>query len=84
MNTHQSTAFTMRTVKTVLVTIALVILVVTVMQNTQVVSLHFLIWDFSISQILLLPLVALMGFVVGLITCSLIARRGGRVGGQPR
>ena len=58
------------------ITLALVIIVIAVIQNRQVVTLQFLIWDFSISQILLLPLAALIGFVVGLISYSLIARRG--------
>nr|MBU1327624.1 LapA family protein [Candidatus Omnitrophota bacterium] len=36
------------------------------LQNTQVVSLRFLFWQLSMSQIILLPIVILIGFVIGI------------------
>jgi uncharacterized integral membrane protein len=64
-----------RTAKTVGITIAVIVLAIAVIQNTQVVTLRFLIWDFPISQILLIPLAALIGFAIGLIAYSFIAGR---------
>ena len=39
---------------------------IVLLQNTQVVSLRFLFWQLSMSQIILLPLVILIGFVIGI------------------
>lgn len=36
-----------------------------VMQNTQVVSLRLLFWQVSMSRIILLPLLVLIGIVIG-------------------
>ncbi|MBU1083766.1 MAG: LapA family protein [Candidatus Omnitrophica bacterium] len=38
---------------------------IVLVQNTQVVSLRFLFWELSMSRIILLPLVTLVGFVIG-------------------
>lgn len=38
---------------------------VIVLQNTQVVSVHFLFWKLSMSGILFLPLLALFAFAIG-------------------
>jgi len=35
------------------------------LQNTQVVSLRLLFWKISMSQIILFPLVILIGFIIG-------------------
>lgn len=42
-----------------------VLLLVVLLQNTQVVSVRFLFWKLSMSRIILLPLVMLIGFTIG-------------------
>lgn len=41
------------------------LLLIFLLQNTQVVSVQFLFWKLSMSRIILLPLVMILGFVVG-------------------
>lgn len=38
---------------------------VIVIQNTQVVSVRFFFWEWQMSRVLFIPLVALSGFVAG-------------------
>ena len=38
---------------------------VVLLQNTQVVSVRFLFWKLSMSRIILLPLIMLLGSVIG-------------------
>ncbi|MFH1458726.1 MAG: LapA family protein [Candidatus Omnitrophota bacterium] len=42
-----------------------ILLFVVLLQNTQVVSVRFLFWKVSMSRIILLPLVTLIGFIIG-------------------
>lgn len=42
-----------------------ILLLVVLLQNTQVVSVRFLFWKLSMSRIILLPLVMLIGFTIG-------------------
>jgi len=37
------------------------------LQNTHVVMLHFLFWEFGMSQIILIPLILAGGFGVGFL-----------------
>lgn len=64
-----------RTAKQIFIGIIVLLVLVVTLQNTDVVTFHFLFWEASISQVLLIPLVLLVGFVVGMLTYSLIARR---------
>lgn len=66
---------TSRAVKQILIVVAILLALIIVLQNTQVVTFRFLFWSFSMSQILLIPLAMLIGFVIGLLTYSLIARK---------
>jgi uncharacterized integral membrane protein len=54
----------MKTKNIVLVILGILLLVV-LLQNTQVVSVRFLFWKLSMSRIILLPLVMLIGFIIG-------------------
>ncbi len=65
----------MRTVKQVIIAVVILLLIVVLLQNTAVVTFRFLFWQVAISQILLIPLMLLIGFVVGMLTYSLIARK---------
>ncbi len=64
-----------RTAKQVVIAVIALLLLIVLFQNTAVVTFSFLFWEFSISQILLIPLMLLVGFVVGMLTYSLIARK---------
>ncbi|MCF7908598.1 MAG: LapA family protein [Candidatus Omnitrophica bacterium] len=41
------------------------LLLIILLQNTQVVTLRFLFWKLSMSRIILLPLVIVIGFSLG-------------------
>jgi len=42
-----------------------VLFLILLLQNTHVVMLHFLFWEFGMSQIILIPLILLLGFGAG-------------------
>ena len=41
------------------------LLLIVLLQNAQVVSMNFLFWKLSMSRIILLPLMILLGFIIG-------------------
>jgi uncharacterized integral membrane protein len=51
--------------KTIVLLIFAVLLLIILLQNTQVVSLQLLFWNISMSRIIFLPLVLIIGFVIG-------------------
>jgi len=42
-----------------------VLFLILLLQNTHVVMLHFLFWEFGMSQIILIPLIMAVGFGIG-------------------
>lgn len=44
-----------------------VLFIIFLVQNTQVVTLHLYFWEISMSQIILISLVLVLGFIVGYI-----------------
>ena len=52
--------------KTITILILGVLLLIILLQNTQVTSMKFLFWKLSMSRIILLPLIMLIGFIIGL------------------
>lgn len=46
------------------------LLLIVLLQNTQVVSVRFLFWKLSMSRIILLPLIMLIGFIIGFFVCK--------------
>jgi len=42
-----------------------VLFLILLLQNTHVVMLHFLFWEFGMSQIILIPIILLLGFGAG-------------------
>ncbi len=54
----------MRAINKVLITLGVLMLIV-LLQNTQVVSVRFLFWELSMSRIILLPIIMIIGFVIG-------------------
>ena len=53
--------------KNILIGSILTLLAILLLQNTQVVTLRFLFWRISMSQIILIPLVLGLGFVIGFL-----------------
>jgi len=51
--------------KTIAIFILGGLLFIILLQNTQVVSVRFLFWELSMSRIILVPLIMLMGFIIG-------------------
>ena len=49
--------------------------IVFLIQNTQVVTLRLYFWKISMSQIILIPLVLILGFLLGYLVCKLAGRR---------
>lgn len=54
----------MRIINKVLIALGVLMLIV-LLQNTQVVSVRFLFWELSMSRIILLPIIMIIGFVIG-------------------
>ena len=61
--------------KVIVVLILMALFLIILIQNTQIVTYRLYFWKVSISQIILVPLVALFGFVVGFIVAKLTGRR---------
>ncbi len=60
----------MHTAKMILLLVVLVLVGILIVQNTEVVTLHFLAWEAQMSQIILLLLVLFAGFVIGFLTAK--------------
>ncbi len=57
--------------KAIALLILFALVVIVLLQNTQVIVLRFYFWKISMSQIVLLFLVLLLGFIIGFITAKL-------------
>ena len=53
--------------KKTLLLIILILLVVFIAQNTQVVTVRFLLWEKAVSLVLLIPLLTIIGMAIGFI-----------------
>ncbi len=60
--------------KTIILLILLLLCLVILIQNTEVVTLRVLFWTMSMSRILLIPLLILMGFIIGYLVATLRRR----------
>jgi uncharacterized integral membrane protein len=61
--------------KILIITIAILLLLVILVQNTQVVTLRLFFWEVSMSQIILISLTLLIGFVIGFIVTTVLSKR---------
>ncbi len=52
-----------------------ILVLVLVLQNTEVVSVRFFLWDFSMSRVVLVLLTTLIGFVCGYLVARVLAAR---------
>ena len=61
-------------VKLAIAVAAAILILVFLLQNTQVVTLRLYFWKVSMSQIILIPLTAIIGFVLGFIAAKLTGK----------
>jgi len=57
--------------KTIIILVLLLLSLVILIQNTQVVTLRVLFWHMSMSRILLIPLLMIIGFAIGYLVAAL-------------
>jgi uncharacterized integral membrane protein len=50
---------------TIVILVLVALFVIILVQNTQVVTLRLLFWKLGMSQIILVPLTMLIGFIIG-------------------
>ena len=55
----------MKHAKFIIALVLVVLVVILLFQNTQVVTLRIYFWEISMSQIILIPLVLVIGFLAG-------------------
>ena len=74
----------MKNPKFIIALIVAVLVLILLFQNTQVVRLNIFFWEISMSQIILIPLVLILGFVAGYVAARLRgkARRESETGPQ--
>lgn len=53
--------------RAVIITVLVAIVLIAIFQNTEVVEFHFLLWDLSMSRIIWLLAVLLVGFAAGYV-----------------
>ncbi len=63
--------------KIALVLVLVVLLGVLLIQNTQVVTYRLYFWTISMSQVILVPLIALAGFLIGYISGTMRRKKDG-------
>lgn len=56
--------------KTIVILVLIVLFLIILLQNMQVVTLRLFFWKIAMSQIILIPLVMLIGFVLGYIVAK--------------
>ena len=61
--------------KTIIILVLIALFVIILIQNTQVVTLRLFFWKLGMSQIILIPLIMAIGFVIGFIVSKVIGQR---------
>ncbi len=56
--------------KTIVVLVLIGLFLIILVQNAQVVTLRLLFWEIGMSQIILLPLTMLIGFILGFLVAK--------------
>jgi uncharacterized integral membrane protein len=64
-----------RNAKTIAIIVVFVLFLIFLFQNTSVVTLHLYFWEVSMSQIILIPLVLLVGFAAGFAVAKLTGKK---------
>ena len=66
--------------QTIVVLVLIGLFLVILIQNTQVVTLRLLFWKVEMSQIILVPLTMLIGFILGYFVAKLTSGGHGKQG----
>jgi len=61
--------------KIIIITMVILTLMILLLQNTQVVTVRLFFWQVSMSQIILISLTLLIGFVIGFIFTTVLSKR---------
>lgn len=61
----------MKKPKFIIIAILAILFIIILLQNMQPVTLRLFFWEISASQIILIPLTMLIGFVVGFVVVKL-------------
>ena len=61
--------------KVIAIIVLIVLLFIIMVQNTQVIDLYLLFWTISMSQIILIGITLICGFVIGYLTSMLTGKR---------
>ena len=65
--------FLMKT-KLLILLAVIILFLIFLIQNTQVVTLHLYFWKISMSQIILLPLTLIIGFLLGYVVATFMKK----------
>jgi uncharacterized integral membrane protein len=68
--------------KVISVLVLIVLFLVFLVQNTQVVTLRLYFWKISMSQIILIPLVLILGFALGYGVAKMAGKNGSSKGSR--
>jgi len=60
--------------KTIIILILVVLAVVVVLQNTEIVTLQLFFWKISMSRIIFISFLLLVGFIMGFLVAKLVKR----------
>jgi putative membrane protein len=63
--------------KTIIIMVLLLLSLVILIQNTQVVTLQVFFWHITMSRILLIPLLMIIGFAIGYLVAALRRKKSG-------
>lgn len=61
--------------KTIIILILIALFVIVLIQNTQVITLQFFLWKISMSRIILISLLMVVGFIIGFLVAKVGRRR---------
>ena len=65
----------LRGLKLIIVLLLIIAVLVFAIQNVAAVDIEFLVWSFSIPRALMLVIMLGVGFIIGLLFCSLVFQR---------
>ena len=66
--------------KTIVILVLVALFAIILIQNTQVVTLRLLFWKIGMSQIILVPLTMLIGFILGYLVAKVTSDSQGKQG----
>jgi len=76
----------MKRPKVIAILVIVVLLLIFLFQNTDIVTLRIYFWQISMSRIIFIPLVLVVGFALGFLAAKVTGKgaRNKKSGGRPR